>query len=98
VRRLPDVGAGVVHQDVEAPAALDRLRDEGGDGVLVGDVGGDRERISPVSPMARSSPTALSDLAALRAAIITRAPAVARARAMPRPIPPLPPVTIATCP
>src|SRR5665213_2703856 len=42
--------------------------------------------------------TAFSAFAALRPAITTVAPAPANPRAMPRPMPPLPPVTIATLP
>ena len=42
------------------------------------------------------SRTAFADFSALRAATTTCAPARASPRAMPRPMPPLPPVTIAT--
>src|SRR6266446_6424308 len=49
-------------------------------------------------PSFSSSRTAAADFVWLRAATTTRAPAPARPRAMPRPIPPLPPVTIATFP
>ena len=45
-----------------------------------------------------SSATASALLCALRPATTTVAPAPARPRAMPRPMPPLPPVTIATLP
>ena len=47
-------------------------------------------------PSACRSRTAALDFSALRAATTTRAPALASPRAMPRPMPPFPPVTIAT--
>src|SRR5665213_2088937 len=50
------------------------------------------------TPCCRSSATASFDFASLRATIAIAAPASANPRAMPRPIPPLPPVTIATLP
>src|SRR5712691_2842160 len=50
------------------------------------------------APDATSPATAASDFSRLRAAMTTAAPAAARPSAMPRPIPPLPPVTIATRP
>src|SRR6476619_4411575 len=49
-------------------------------------------------PSFSRSRTAASDFVWLRAATTTRAPARASPRAMPKPIPPLPPVTIATLP
>src|SRR3990172_3569892 len=53
---------------------------------------------SAFAPRAWSSFTAASLFAALRAATTTAAPACASPRAMPRPIPPFPPVTMATRP
>src|SRR5438477_11604995 len=50
------------------------------------------------TPSADNSPTALSDFSRLRAAMTTAAPAAASPFAMPSPMPPLPPVTIATRP
>src|SRR5262245_25605447 len=49
-------------------------------------------------PSFSSSRTAASDFVWFRPATTTRAPALARPLAMPRPMPPLPPVTIATLP
>ena len=60
-----------------------------------------RRRWRPRAPRRRapaSSSTAAGDFSALRAATTTRAPARASPRAMPSPMPPLPPVTIATLP
>src|SRR5262249_46394914 len=51
-----------------------------------------------LAPSFCSSATAASALARLRAAIATAAPACAKPRAMPSPMPPLPPVTSATLP
>src|SRR4051812_25466933 len=51
-----------------------------------------------LAPRSISSRTAASDFLALRAATTTAAPAAARPRAMPSPMPPLPPVTTATLP
>jgi hypothetical protein len=48
------------------------------------------------APRISRSRTASCDFSRLRAAITTRAPPAASPRAMPRPIPPLPPVTTAT--
>src|SRR5829696_1093994 len=50
------------------------------------------------APEAARLATAASDFSRLRAATTTVAPAAARPRAMPSPMPPLPPVTIATRP
>src|SRR5690348_3582329 len=49
-------------------------------------------------PILFNSRTALADLSALRPATTTRAPARASPFAMPNPMPPLPPVTMATFP
>src|SRR6266446_7803630 len=49
-------------------------------------------------PACLSSATAAADFASLRPTIAMPAPASANPRAMPRPMPPLPPVTIATLP
>src|SRR5437763_12286262 len=49
-------------------------------------------------PRCWSSATAALDFASLRPTTATAAPASARPRAMPSPMPPLPPVTIATLP
>src|SRR5450755_995665 len=51
-----------------------------------------------LTPCPPSSATAASDFVSLRPTIATLAPASASPRAMPRPMPPLPPVTIATLP
>src|SRR5665213_3147293 len=51
-----------------------------------------------LTPCWRNSAMAASDFASLRAATAISAPAAASPRAMPRPMPPLPPVTIATLP
>src|SRR5262245_40993538 len=50
------------------------------------------------TPRLRRSSTAAADLASLRPTTAISAPASASPRAMPRPMPPLPPVTIATLP
>jgi hypothetical protein len=50
------------------------------------------------APRASRSRTAARDFSAFRAAMTILAPAPAKPRAMPSPIPPLPPVTIATFP
>ena len=51
-----------------------------------------------LTPRARKSAAAASDFASLRPTTATSAPASASPRAMPRPMPPLPPVTMATLP
>ena len=95
LRLLADVGARVVHEDVEPAAPVQRGSQQRGDRRLVGHVDRDRERLT----------AELLELAhrgrGLR--LVARrhhdaAPAPASPRAMPRPIPPLPPVTIATFP
>src|SRR4051812_47622145 len=51
-----------------------------------------------LTPRCLISSTAAFDLASLRPTITISAPASASPRAMPRPMPPLPPVTMATLP
>src|ERR1700737_1789780 len=51
-----------------------------------------------LAPCCLSSATAATDFASLRPTMAMPAPASASPRAMPRPMPPLPPVTIATLP
>src|SRR6185312_5826163 len=51
-----------------------------------------------LAPRSRSSAAAVSHFSLLRPTMTTVAPAAPSPRAMPRPIPPLPPVTIATLP
>src|SRR5689334_3352398 len=51
-----------------------------------------------LTPRLYRSSTALADFASLRPTTAISAPASASPRAMPRPMPPLPPVTIATLP
>src|SRR6185436_1319929 len=51
-----------------------------------------------LAPLCSSSATAAADLASLRPTTAIAAPACARPRAMPSPMPPLPPVTMATLP
>ena len=47
VLRWPDHGrAGIVDQDVELTEALDRLRNHGRDGGLIGDVGRDGQALA----------------------------------------------------
>ena len=99
VRLLPDRAPGVVDQDVEPAVAADRLGHHRPALLLVGDVDDDgarRGRCRAAEPA--NSATAASFLAALRPATTTTAPHSARPRAMPRPMPPLPPVTTATLP
>ena len=78
------------------PSSRIDARDHGGDGRLVGDVGDDGDRLG--AALRSSSATAAADFASLRPTIATAAPASASPRAMPSPMPPLPPVTIATLP
>src|SRR4051812_71446 len=51
-----------------------------------------------LAPACASSATAACDFASLRPTIATAAPAAANPRAIPSPMPPLPPVTMATWP
>ena len=96
VRRLADVDAGIVDEDVDpAEIALDAL-DHGGDGGLVGDVGDDGDRLGAAA-------LEFGDRR-LRLRFIASDDRNAGAGfrqvlcAMPSPMPPLPPVTIATLP
>ena len=95
VRRLADIDAGIVDEDVDPAELVGDAADHGGDRLLVGDVGRDRNRLGAAF---LSSATAAADLASLRPTTAIAAPASASPRAMPSPMPPLPPVTIATLP
>ena len=75
VRRLADVDAGIVDEDVDpAERAFDAV-DHRGDGFFVGDIGGHRMALPPAFS---SSATAAADLASLRPTTAIAAPASAK--------------------
>ena len=95
VRRLADVDAGVVDEDVDAAELAGDALDHGGDRGLVGDVGGHGDRLGAGLLELRDGGGRFRFVAADDR---DRAPASASPRAMPSPMPPLPPVTMATLP
>ena len=95
--RLADVDARVVEQDVNAVERTPRLGNRPIDILGLCHVGGDDQR-GRTGRLRRSVRTASLDFAALRPRMAIEAPAWASPRAMPSPMPPLPPVTMATLP
>ena len=96
VRRLADVDAGIVDENVDAAELAADALDHGGDRGLVGDVGGDRDRPGAAPARARRPRPPTWPRCGRRPR--PPAPASRKPRAMPRPMPPLPPVTMATLP
>ena len=92
---LADVGPRVVHEDVETTAPVDRGFDQRIDRRLVRDIDGDRERLAAELLERAHGRVGLRLVAGGHDHASARA---REPRAMPRPIPPLPPVTIATLP
>ena len=93
VRRLADVGARVVDEDVESPAPLDRLGD---DAAPTAASVTSTATANASDPRACSSRTPRLALVGVACRHHHAAPAPPARAPCPRPMPPLPPVTIAT--
>ena len=96
LRQVADVDAGIVEQNIDAPEAARDARNGGGNLLGLRNIPGQDVRLRPRLLLQRAG--GLAGRVRIAADDCHARPACISPRTMPRPMPPLPPVTMATLP